>query len=176
MGTDGHGWKDKTRLVVFFRRVAECILTDARHSLSQLIRAHPWLIFFFTAARPRWDLRGLCVKRRAWESVAVVKPRVGGEPQRPKVMTLRRRSLRTPVQGRGKSWMRTLMVCAAGRFPPGFVVLKLHELASKGADGNLGACPIPPPPHHRHLASRKYLDCFRQRRPGCGLPSTCPRV
>ena len=39
MDTDG---KTKTRLVVFFRRVAECILTDASHSLSQLIRAHPY--------------------------------------------------------------------------------------------------------------------------------------
>ena len=35
MDTDG---KTKTRLVVFFRRVAECILTDARHSLSVPIR------------------------------------------------------------------------------------------------------------------------------------------
>ena len=39
MDTDG---RTKTRLVVFFRRVTECILTDARHSLSQLIRAHPY--------------------------------------------------------------------------------------------------------------------------------------
>ena len=35
MDTDG---KAKTRLVVFFRRVAECILTDTRHIF---IRAHP---------------------------------------------------------------------------------------------------------------------------------------